>query len=67
MDLLEARHILHKNGYKMVDESYNYLYEADEEDDFEASDETSETEEKQQADGDMSVQLKHILEKMKII
>lgn len=65
MDLLEARHILHKNGYKMVDEVYNYLYEADEEDDFEASDETQETEEKQQADGDMSVQLKHILDRLR--
>ena len=65
MDLLEDRHILHKNGYKMVDEAYNYLYEADEEDDFEASDETQETEEKQQADGDMSVQLKHILDRLR--
>lgn len=65
MDLLEARHILHKHGYELIDEAYNYLYEADEEDDFESSDETQETVEKQQADGDMSVQLKHIVDRLR--
>lgn len=71
MDLLEARNILHKHGYKLIDESYHYLYEAEEEneeqEDFVANDDSQaeEKSEKQDSDGDMSVQLKHIVDKLR--